>query len=155
MSDAIVIRLGEIRDLVTITHSNIQMAMETEHKQLDAYVVTGGVRAALEDANKGIYFVAEIGGKVVGQLMITHEWSDWRNGDVWWIQSVYVQPDFRKLGVFKKLHAHTRRQAINAGAVMIRLYVEKENTRAQKVYTDLGLGMTDYLLMEQSLPRKT
>jgi ribosomal protein S18 acetylase RimI-like enzyme len=148
------IRRGQLRDLTVITTYNIQMALETEQKKLDPYVVTAGVRAALQDENKGIYFVAEIDGRVVGQLMITHEWYDWRNGDIGWIQSVYVHPEFRKQGVFKALHTHTRDAAIKAGAVMIRLYVERENTRAQDVYTNLGMSLPGYLVMEQSLPRE-
>lgn len=154
MTSSPLIRRGEARDLIPITTFNIQMALETEQKKLDPYVVTAGVRAALEDEAKGIYFVAEIDGRVVGQLMITHEWSDWRNGDIWWIQSVYVHPDFRKQGVFKALHTHTRDAAIKAGAVMIRLYVERENTRAQDVYKSLGLSVPGYLVMEQALPRE-
>lgn len=147
------IRRGEPRDLNVITTYNIQMAQETEQKKLDPYVVTAGVRAALADEHKGIYFVAEVEGRVVGQLMITHEWSDWRNGDVWWIQSVYVLPEFRKQGVFKALHTHTRAAAIEAGAAMLRLYVERDNARAQDVYKTLGLSLSGYLMMEQSLPR--
>lgn len=149
-----IIRRAEMRDLTVITTFNIQMALETEQKRLDPYLVTAGVRAALQDQNKGIYFLAEVDGQVVGQLMITHEWSDWRNGDIWWIQSVYVHPEFRKRGIFKALHTHTKGAAIKAGAVMIRLYVEKENTRAQNVYTNLGLSLPGYLVMEQALPKE-
>ncbi len=153
MADVSIIRRGQMRDLVPITTYNIQMALETEHKRLDPYVVTAGVRQALGDEKKGVYFVAEIDGQVVGQLMITHEWSDWRNGDIWWIQSVYVHPDFRRQRIFKQLHAYATQQAILAGAVMLRLYVEKANTRAQQVYADLGMSMTEYLVMEQTLPK--
>lgn len=147
------IRRGEMRDLTVITTFNIQMALETEQKKLDPYLVTAGVRAAMQDENKGIYFVVEIEDRVVGQLMITHEWSDWRNGDIWWIQSVYVHPDHRRQGIFKALHNYTRDAAIKAGAVMLRLYVEKENTRAQGVYTNLGMSLPGYMVMEQALPR--
>jgi len=151
---AVHIRRGSAADANVITTFNIQMALETELKKLDPYAVTAGVKAVLADENKGVYFVAELEGRVVGQLMITHEWSDWRNGDIWWIQSVYVHPDFRKQGIFKILHAHTRDAALKSGAIMLRLYVEKDNQRAQRVYRGLGLDTTHYLLMEQDLPRE-
>ncbi len=140
--------------MTVVATYNIQMAMETEQKKLDPYTVTAGVKAVLGDPNKGVYFVAEVDGRVVGQLMITLEWSDWRNGDIWWIQSVYVHPDFRKHGIFRQLHAHAKDEAVKAGAVMLRLYVEKENQRAQDVYRGLGMDEAHYVMMEQSLPRE-
>ena len=115
--------------------------------------VARGVRAALADPAKAIYFVAETGGLVVGQLMITHEWSDWRDGDVWWIQSVYVHPDFRRRGVFRALHEHARREARRAGAVGLRLYVERDNVRAQATYAAIGMHETAYRLYEREAAR--
>jgi GNAT superfamily N-acetyltransferase len=96
-----------------------------------------------------MYFVAEVDGTVVGQLMVTYEWSDWRNGNFWWIQSVYVEREYRGKGVFKSLYDHVlslaRRQKDSCG---LRLYVEKHNRRARKIYEDLGMKETDYLLYE-------
>lgn len=149
----ITIRNGQLRDQTAITNYNLQLAWETEHKRLDPYVVSAGVRAVLENPNRGTYFVAEVDGQIAGQLMITHEWSDWRNGDIWWIQSVFVHPDYRKHGIFKALYHHTRQSAVQAGAVMLRLYVEKDNQRAQQVYQNLGMVLSDYYLMEENLPK--
>ncbi len=129
------------------------MAMETENLALDPAAVDAGVRAALADPEKAIYFIAEIDGRVVGQLMITHEWSDWRNGDMWWIQSVYVLPDSRRRGVFRALYQHVRQQARALGVVGLRLYVEKENLPAQTTYSGLGMHLSHYLLMEEMLTR--
>jgi GNAT superfamily N-acetyltransferase len=153
MSIALNIRRGRLGDQIAITNYNLQLAWETEHKRLDPYVVLAGVRAVLEDPSKGTYFVAETDDRIVGQLMITHEWSDWRNGDIWWIQSVYVHPDYRKTGIFKTLYHHTRQAAVESGAVMLRLYVEKDNQSAQRVYQNLGMTLSDYHLMEENLPK--
>jgi len=152
--DNLIIRRGELKDAVTLASYNLQMAMETEDKRLDPYVVSAGVRAALLDADKGIYFVADLNGRVIGQLMITREWSDWRNGDMWWIQSVYVHADFRKQGVFRELFEYAESEARKAEAVAIRLYVEKDNAHAQATYGSLGLETSHYLVMEKSLPRE-
>ncbi|MBC7784965.1 MAG: GNAT family N-acetyltransferase [Burkholderiales bacterium] len=127
------------------------MALETENKRLDPYTVSAGVKAAIEDRSKALYLVALMGDRVVGQLMVTLEWSDWRNGDIWWIQSVYVHPDFRKQGVFSRLHEQAEIEARAAGAVMLRLYVEEDNTRAQEVYLKQGIAMTSYRVMEKGL----
>lgn len=136
-------------DAEALVEFNFRMARETEDLTLDRDVLARGVRAALADANKALYFVAEVGGLPAGALMITHEWSDWRNGDLWWIQSVYVLPDYRKAGVFKALYRHVQQAARDAGAVGLRLYVEKENAVAQQVYARLGMTMTHYAVMEE------
>src|SRR5213592_2400384 len=106
-----------------IADFNIRIARETEDLALDPNIIGPGVLALLDDPAKGSYFVAEVDRRVVGCLMITHEWSDWRNGDIWWIQSVYVQQDFRRRGVFSSLYRHVEREARSAGAVGIRLYM--------------------------------
>src|ERR1043165_7054488 len=118
-------------DAATIADFNIAMAMETETLVLDPKVIGPGVLAIFDDSSRGQYFVAETDGRVAGCLMITHEWSDWRNGDIWWIQSVYTHPDFRRRGVFTALYRHLEREARTAGAVGIRLYMEAENSAAQ------------------------
>lgn len=125
------------------------MALETEHKRLDPEVVDAGVRAALGDASKGRYFIAERAGERVGQLMFTYEWSDWRNGMFWWIQSVYVVPQARRDGVFRALFRHVEQLAEgDSGVCGIRLYVERENERAQATYRHCGLQDAGYVVME-------
>src|SRR5688500_8490334 len=123
--------------------------METEAMTLDPATIRRGVARALADERLAKYFVAERGGRIVGQLMITREWSDWRDGDIWWIQSVYVLPKARGAGVFAKLYAHARETATKAGAVGLRLYVDKENERAQKSYLRAGMHVGRYLVMEE------
>jgi len=125
------------------------MAMETEHLALDREILIRGVRAALADPAKARYFVAELEDRVIGQLMLTREWSDWRNGDIWWIQSVFVESPARCRGAFKALYRHVEHEARSAGAVGLRLYVEKDNASAQQIYTRLGMTMTNYNVMEQ------
>jgi GNAT superfamily N-acetyltransferase len=143
------VRAGVASDAETIADFNIKMAMETEHLRLDPPTVNAGVRAGLADAAKARYFVAEIDGRVVGQLMLTHEWSDWRNGDIWWIESVYVHPDHRGRGVFGTLYRYVAELARTEAVVALRLYVEKENANAKKTYEKLGMKMTCYDVMEQ------
>lgn len=127
------------------------MAWETEGKALDGETVAHGVRAVLDDPSKGFYLVAERDGEPVGGLMVTYEWSDWRNGAFWWIQSVYVEPDARRTGVFRALFASIREQARAAGAVGLRLYVEVENRRAQHTYASLGMAQCPYHMFELGL----
>ncbi len=125
------------------------MASETEGRPLDATTIRRGVTAVLEDRSRGRYWVAETGGKIIGQLMVTYEWSDWRNGVLWWIQSVYVDPVYRRRGVFSALYRHVESLALSAPDVCgLRLYVERENRRAQKTYQALGMVKSKYLVME-------
>ncbi len=148
--DELRIRLAELPDAAVIAGFNAAMAKETEHLELDADRLRAGVEAVLSDSSKGFYFVAEsTGGGVVGQLMITFEWSDWRNGNFWWIQSVYVDTAMRGAGVYKKLYQFVRDAAAEAGNVCgIRLYVERDNTRAQEVYRRQGMVATAYEMYE-------
>ena len=128
---------------------NLRLALETERRQLDPATVAAGVKALLADAAKGIYFVAEADGQPVGQLLITREWSDWRNGDFWWIQSVFVLEAFRGQGVFRALFQHVEALArARTDVCGLRLYVEANNSRAQDAYRRLGLTKTDYELFE-------
>src|SRR6185503_21314109 len=150
MSDATPqIRRATRDDAAIIADFNIRMAMETEKLALDPKVIGPGVAAIFEDEAKGKYFVAEIGGKVAGCLLITHEWSDWRNGDIWWIQSVYVHADFRRRGVFSALYRHVESEARAAGAVGIRLYMEHDNATAQATYERMGMHLTHYRVLEE------
>ena len=136
-------------DADTLADFNVRMARETEDLALDPATVARGVRAALADPAKALHFVAEAGGPVVGQLMITHEWSDWRDGDIWWIQSVYTRPDHRGRGVFASLYRHVDRRARAEGAAGIRLYVENHNAPAQATYAKLGMELAPYTIMER------
>ncbi|HYG14980.1 MAG TPA: GNAT family N-acetyltransferase [Bacteroidia bacterium] len=142
------IRPATYTDIETIAHYNALMALETEHKTLDMPTVITAVKAALNDPAKGFYLVAEENSQVVGNLMVTYEWSDWRNCNMWWIQSVYVNADFRRKGVYRALYEETRRRAKDAGARIIRLYVEKQNITAQKTYESLGMKEGNYLMYE-------
>jgi ribosomal protein S18 acetylase RimI-like enzyme len=151
--EELIIRRGQLKDAVTLAAYNIRMAMETENKRLDPYGVSSGVKAVLQDETKGFYFVADLDGRVIGQLMVTFEWSDWRNGNIWWVQSVYVHPEFRKAGVFRQLLAHTLSAAQAAEAVMLRLYVERDNEAALGTYAKLGLADAGYRVMEMPIAR--
>lgn len=136
-------------DLETIVGYNLALAHESEDKKLDTDTLRAGVGALLADPSKGRYFMAEADGAVVGQTMITFEWSDWRNGEFWWIQSVYVERDARRQGVFRALYDHLQELAYRDPEVCgIRLYVEQENTRAQRTYQRCGMEDTGYRVME-------
>jgi len=146
---SITIRPATIADADFLAAGNVAMALETEHKRLDPATIAAGVRAPFADPGKGRYFIAEQAGERVGQLMITYEWSDWRNGTFWWIQSVYVLPDARRSGVFRALFRHLEQLAAADPAVCgIRLYVERENDRAQATYRHCGLEDAGYAVME-------
>jgi GNAT superfamily N-acetyltransferase len=146
------IRLAQAGDAADIVRFNAAMAIETEHKKLDEAVLRAGVDAALADSRHGFYLVAESAGRVVACLLITYEWSDWRNGQWWWLQSVYVQEEFRRHGVFRALYAEVERRVhATPDAIGLRLYVECDNRRAQATYATLGMHETDYRLYEKRL----
>jgi GNAT superfamily N-acetyltransferase len=149
-----VIRNAKKSDFETIADFNITMAFETEHLVLERARVLQGVKAVLDDATKGRYIVAEIDGHVAGQLMVTYEWSDWRNGMFWWIQSVYVDKPYRGRKLFKLLYEHIKREALESHACGLRLYVEEENHVAQRTYAKLGLCLTPYEMMEEDFVLK-
>jgi ribosomal protein S18 acetylase RimI-like enzyme len=145
-----VIRAATPADVETIASFNEAMATETEGKTLDPSTIRAGVRGLFARPDLGFYIVAEDGGRIVGQLMITYEWSDWRDGVFWWIQSVYVRPEVRGKGVYRALHGHVRAMAKDAGGVCgFRLYVERENAAAQETYRRLGMHETPYVLFEE------
>jgi GNAT superfamily N-acetyltransferase len=148
-----IIRPATVSDAKVVAEFNRRLALETEGKVLDPTILDNGVIAMLADVNKGRYFVAEMDGKVVGQLGVTLEWSDWRNGNFWWIQSVYVEAAARRHGVFRKLYEHVVQAAHADGKVIgIRLYVEHENKVAQATYRKMGMVMTEYHVMEKIFP---
>lgn len=147
------IRQAVSKDLERIVEFNLGLASETEGKDLDRDTLVAGVRAALGDVNRARYYMAEVDGQVVGQTMFTTEWSDWRNGYFWWIQSVYVDAAHRGLGVFRALYSHIRELAKREPDVCgIRLYVDNDNQRAIKTYKNLGMKLTDYLICEEAWP---
>lgn len=142
------VRPATLADAPTIAEFNRRLAIETEDLALDPATLGAGVAAILADRNKGLYFVADGEGEVIGQMMITYEWSDWRNGWIWWLQSVYVRADCRRFGIFRALFGHVVDEARRAGDVaMIRLYVEDENATAQATYRQLGFEEMHFKLM--------
>jgi ribosomal protein S18 acetylase RimI-like enzyme len=149
---ALRVREAGIGDVAALVAFNAAMALETEHKALDREVLGAGVRAVLAEPRRGFYLVAEDGANVIGCLMVTYEWSDWRNGDWWWLQSVYVAPAHRRRGVFRALYAEVERRACATPEVIgIRLYVERDNERAQRTYAALGLREMRYRMYAKPL----
>lgn len=145
----ITIRQATEADTLTIADHNAAMAREIEEIELDQERLLSGVRAVVSDAAKGFYVVAEADARVVGQLMITFEWSDWRNGTFWWIQSVYVDPGARGRGVYTRLHEWVSAEAARQRNVCgIRLYVDKSNHNAQRTYRRLGMTPAVYEMYE-------
>lgn len=152
MNEQISIRTAKVQDINSLVEFNQAMALETEGKRLDTNILQSGVESVFHDERKGFYVVAESEGKIVGGLMITFEWSDWRNGWFWWIQSVYILPDFRGRKIYRRLYEFVKNQAVNKGDVCgFRLYVEKENTLAQRVYENLGMEKSYYLMYEEMI----
>lgn len=149
-TDSVSVRIANRGDIVTLAQFNCAIARETEGKQLDLELVTRGVTRGLGQGDEVVYFIAESGGQPVGALMLTREWSDWRDGWLVWIQSVYVTEAFRGQGVFRMLledaTKHTRQQPDNVG---MRLYVENDNTRAQAVYARTGFSDPHYKVLEK------
>lgn len=143
------IREADIGDLEVIVRFNREMARETEERQLDPATLRAGVNALLSDPARGRYYLAEEEGEVLGQLLVTTEWSDWRNGEIWWIQSVYVAPEHRRRGVYSALHRHVRQRARRLGAVGLRLYVDRENRGARRSYEELGMERARYAMYEE------
>jgi len=143
------IRRGGYADIPIITRNNIAMARETEGKILDPISATQGVDGLLHDPAKGFYLLAERGDRIIGQCMVTYEWSDWRNGTFWWIQSVYVDEGYRKKGVFNSLYLELLHMAQEQSDVAgLRLYVDRTNRLAQKVYRHQGMKKTGYRIFE-------
>jgi GNAT superfamily N-acetyltransferase len=148
------IRFAQLDDWPIIVDFNCALAFESEGKTLDRRHVEPGVRALLADTGKGRYLLASTGGRIIGQLMHTHEWSDWRNGDIWWLQSVYVHPEFRNQGVLRALFSRLLHEAeADPNVVGLRLYVEEQNLRAHTAYRKLGLAPGGYFVMERMLRR--
>lgn len=143
------ITTGTVADIAAIAQFQVDMALESEGTTLDHQRVLKGVTSAMEDPYKGTYIVAKTEEATVGSLMLTREWSDWTNRWYWWIQSVYVTPEFRGKGVYRAMYAKVKELAKEAGVTQIRLYVDKTNFRAQKVYQKLGMAECHYLMYEE------
>jgi GNAT superfamily N-acetyltransferase len=151
MSDSIAIRNATRDDVALLRDCNLAMAWESEKKRLDGDVLTRGIVAVFDHPERGFYIVAERDGAAVGSLLITHEWSDWRNGGWWWIQSVYVVPEARRAGVFTAMYREIEsRGRASAGVIGLRLYVEKQNSGAQATYAALGMEPAYYSLYERA-----
>ncbi|MBX2867035.1 MAG: GNAT family N-acetyltransferase [Acidiferrobacterales bacterium] len=145
------VRQATSSDASAIAQFNINMAMETEGLQLEKKKIAAGVLGMIEHPERGFYLVVEAEKEIVASLMITMEWSDWRNAMFWWIQSVYVVPDWRRQGLYRQMYQEVKRLSENAGGVCgYRLYVEKENGAAQSTYASLGMHQTHYLMFEET-----
>jgi ribosomal protein S18 acetylase RimI-like enzyme len=152
VSEDIVIRQARLEDIEILIRFSAAMAWETEQRTLDQERLRQGILAVFDRADRGIFYVAEHrpDHRVIGQCLITYEWSDWRNAQFWWIQSVYVDPQWRRRGVYRRLHDSIRRQAqTTPGVCGIRLYVEQNNTTAQEAYRRTGLHHSNYLVLEE------
>ena len=149
MSDDIRIRQGTTSDINRIAEFQQALAQESEGKTLDDDLLLKGIQKIFQDEGRGFYLIAESGDQVVGALMITYEWSDWRNANFWWIQSVYVDSKWRRQGVYRALHDYVDDIARSRNDICgIRLYVERNNTVAQQTYNSLGMSQSHYHLYE-------
>jgi GNAT superfamily N-acetyltransferase len=152
--DQLIVRPARHEDIPTITAFSAAMALETEGRQLDPTRLRNGTMALFESSARGLFMVAEVQqagrAQVVGQLMITYEWSDWRNAVFWWVQSVYVAPPWRRRGVYRRMHdSIVARAKADPKVCGIRLYVERDNHTAQTVYQRVGLAPSAYAVYEQ------
>lgn len=145
-----IIRKGQESDLNALIQFNLAMAKETEDLALDEQTLSNGVLTLLSKPEKGFYLVAEIEGEIAGSLMVTFEWSDWRAKDYYWIQSVYIRPEYRRQGIYGNLYQAVKQIADeNGGAASFRLYVEQDNTKAQSTYSALGMEKSYYQMYEE------
>ncbi|MFQ6034549.1 MAG: GNAT family N-acetyltransferase [Sedimentisphaerales bacterium] len=150
MLNGLSVRIGQDKDAVALVKFNMALAWETEHKQLSLPLVSKAVRTLLKNPQYGFYVVAEKSSEVIGSCMVTFEWSDWRCGLLWWIQSVYVKPEFRQRGVFKRLYEYLKDKASHQSNVCgFRLYVEQSNHTAVSTYEKVGMKKTSYKVYEE------
>ena len=146
------IRIANAEDADSLVEFNQAMALETEGKHLDGATLKNGVEAVFGDEKKGFYVVCEVDAQIVGGLMVTYEWSDWRNAWFWWIQSVYIRPEARGQKIYSRLYDFVKTKAARDGNVCgFRLYVESDNTNARKVYDAVGMHASHYLMYEEEV----
>ena len=146
---SITIRKAVLSDLPVLITLQQKLAFETEGVQLDPGILEKGLKAMFQDHNKGYYSLAELNNEIVGCFMLTHEWSDWRNGRAYWLQSVYVVESYRKHGVFKSMFSYVQQLiSSDSQAVGLRLYVDRSNVRAQQVYKAIGMNGDHYMMFE-------
>ena len=146
------IRIATAADAASLVAFNQAMALETEGKELAGDKISSGVAAVFGDEKKGFYVVAEDGNDIVGGLMVTYEWSDWRHAWFWWIQSVYILPEMRGQKIYRRMYDFVKAQAAAASNVCgFRLYVETDNTNAQKVYDAVGMSRSHYVMYEEEV----
>lgn len=151
---SVTIREAEEKDRDRIVLFNQALARETEGRVLDRTTLKAGVARMLSDPARGRYFVAEDEGQIVGQLAVTVEWSDWRNAEIWWIQSVYIARSHRRAGTYRLLHRTVRDMARAARVAGLRLYVEQDNEGARTTYESLDMQPSSYVLYEEYWPRR-
>ena len=144
----ITIRKANQEDAASIIDFQKKMAWETEQLTLEPAIITKGVSAVFQNITRGQYWVAEVGDKIIASLLITYEWSDWRNSEVWWFQSVYVLPERRRKGIFRSMYLHVKHEAEKQGVAGLRLYVETNNSSAQRTYEALGMQSEHYKMYE-------
>jgi ribosomal protein S18 acetylase RimI-like enzyme len=143
------VRQATLKDYEAIVKFQLEMAKETEGIDLLLEPLEKGVKALLENPSKGVYYVTVINKKVVSSLLTTYEWSDWRNGTVLWIQSVYVMPQYRRRGVYRNMYSHIKSMVLSSDNLMgIRLYADKSNLAAHKTYENLGMNQDHYITFE-------
>jgi len=148
-----IIRQALSQDAAELTEFNINMARETEGVELIPEVIAAGVETMIDNPQMGFYLVVELDNGIQASLMVTTEWSDWRNGMFWWIQSVYVRPQYRRQGLYRELYQRVKELAEQEPSVCgFRLYVERDNSTAQKSYAALGMSETEYRLYEELIP---
>ena len=146
------IRPSKFDDISAIAEFQQKLAIETEHINLNLHTVTTGIEALFTDPGKGVYYVAESQGNIIGCFLITYEWSDWRNGWFWWIQSVYIRPEARGQRIYSKLYEFLKRRAAAEGNVCgFRLYAETDNRHAQMVYKKVGMNAPRYVMFEEEI----
>ena len=142
---------GKASDIEAIVRFQADMAMESEGTMLDMDILTLGVTSAINDEQKGTYLVASVNDTPIGSLMVTREWSDWNNMWYWWIQSVYVMPEYRNQGVYRAMYATLKDMAKENGVSQVRLYADRTNHSAQQVYQRLGMTESHYLMFEETI----
>ena len=150
-SQGFVVTEATSKDVEGIVAFQCLMAKETEGKTLDPAIVTPAVRAVFDDSKKGFYLVARDEEKLVGCLLVTYEWSDWRNCNLWYFQSVFIEQAYRGQGVFSRMYSEVLERASKANVMFVRLYVETENKQAQKVYEKLGMKRMPYFMYDVQL----